>query len=433
MAGLGVQRLGVQLKRRALATAGSVARYVPNDKVQFFAFMASPAVRAEPLPMYRRLHQRGPVRRTPFGVWLVASHPVVVDVLRNAPTTVDEKRAVGLPEFDPGEYDRPFSRLMSRTLLFTDPPDHARLRRLVAGAFTPRRVEELRPRVTAMVEGRLAELRPAGRADLLNDFALPLPVAVICELLGVLPEDRPRFLSYAKHLAPRLDIDLFRDEEKSRLGDEAAVGLEALLLEMIADPARRLPDGLLAALVALEQDGDRFTTDEIVALCGLLLAAGFETMTNLIGNGVLALLSNPDELGRVRDGDVDPATAVDELLRYDSPVQFTQRVLLEDYEVDGQVIPAFTLVALLLGAANHDPAVFADPCRLDVGRSPNPHLAFSSGIHHCVGASLARLEGSIAVPAVLRSLPGLRLDGKPARRDTFVLRGLTSLPVAWSA
>jgi cytochrome P450 len=426
-----MQTLG--LKRRVLATAGVAARYVPIDGAQLFAFVANPAVRAEPWPLYRRLHERGSIRATRFGVWLVGSHEVVTDILRNAPTTVDERRAEGLPKADPAVYDKPFSRLITRTLLFTDPPDHARLRRLVAGAFTPRRVEELRPRVADLVQERLAALRPRGEADLLAELALPLPVAVICELLGVRPDDRARFLRYAKDLAPRLDISLFRDEEKERLGDEAALGLEALLLEMIGDPGRRLPDGLLAALVELEQDGDRFTADEVVALCALLLAAGFETTTNLIGNGLLALLSSPAELARVRDGDVDPATAVDELLRFDSPVQFTQRVLVEDYQVGGQTIPAKTLVALLLGAANRDPAAFADPDRLDVGRTPNPHLAFSSGIHHCVGAALARLEGSIAIPAVLQSLPDLRLTAKPGRRDTFVLRGLTSLPVAWRA
>ena len=418
------------LKRRALAAAGALARYVPVDEAQLFAFVASPAVRADPWALYRRMHERGPVRPTRFGAWVIGSHDGVKQVLRHPATSVDESLAVGLPS---SSRTTPFASLMRRTLLFSDPPDHPRLRRLVARAFTPRTVEALRPRVEALVDATLTRLRPAGRADLLAELALPLPVAVICELLGVPERERPEFLSWARHLAPRLDISLFRDAEKERRGDEAAVELAALLAELVGDPSRRDPDGLLAGLVAVEEDGDRLDRDEVVALCALLLVAGFETTTNLIGNGLLALLHYPDQLARVRDGDVDPAVAVEELLRYDGPVQLTQRVLLQDVEIGGHRIPDRTLVALLVGAANRDPSVFADPDRLDVGRDPNPHLAFSSGIHYCLGAALARLEGAVAIDAVLRALPGLRLAARPHWRDTFVLRGLTSLPVSWRA
>jgi cytochrome P450 len=279
----------------------------------------------------------------------------------------------------------------------------------------------------------LGRLAPAGRADLLGDFALPLPVAVICELLGVPEEESGRFLSWARHLAPRLDLDLFRDEERDRLGDQAAVELSAYFDELIRDPTRRDPDGLLAQLVAVEEDGDRLSHDEAIGLGALLLAAGFETTANLIGNGLLALIQHPSELARVRDGDVDPSTAVNELLRFVGPVQFTQRIPLEPIDVAGCEIPAFTEVALLLGAANRDPHVFTEPDRLDVGRDPNPHLSFSVGVHHCLGAALARLEAEIAIPAVLRALPDLHLVGRPRWRDTFVIRGLTALPVTWRA
>jgi cytochrome P450 len=196
--------------------------------------------------------------------------------------------------------------------------------------------------------------------------------------------------------------------------------------------ARRDPDGLLSALLAVDDEGEQLRAGEVVNLCMLLLVAGFETTTNLIGNGLLALLHHPEQLRRVRDGDVEPAVAVEELLRFAGPAQFTQRVPLEDLDVDGHRIPAHTLVAVLTGAANRDPTVFTHPDRFDVGRAPNPHLAFSAGIHHCLGAALARLEAAVAVPAVLRTFPDLHLAARPRWRDTFIIRGLRSLPVAWN-
>jgi len=417
------------IKRRALAGVGAAARHVPNDNAKLFAFIANPKVRSQPWPLYQRLHARGPVRSIRYeGVWLVASHQAVTTVLRHPTTSVDESLATGQESFD---RTRPFSMLMERTLLFTDPPDHARLRRLVSRAFTPRTVERLQPWVEALVDERLARLRPLGEADLLADLALPMPVEVICELLGIPDSERAPILGWARDIAPRLDISLFRDEGKERRGDVAATGLATFLGELVADPARRDPEGLLAALVAVEEEGDRLDRDEVVALAALLLVAGFETTANVISNGVLALLSAPDQLARVRDGAVAPATAAEELLRFAGPVQFTQRVLLEDLELAGQRLPARTLVALLIGAANRDPLVFTDPDRLDVGRDPNPHLSFSSGIHHCLGAALARLEIAVAVPKILRELPDLRLAATPRWRDTFVLRGLAALPVRW--
>jgi cytochrome P450 len=417
------------LRQRALSAAGRVARHVPIDQVQLFAFVASPKVRSEPWKLYQRLHQRGAVRQGPYGVHLVGSHAGVTKVLRDPHTSVQERLAEGLPR--PEGPARPFEEFVSRTLLFTDAPEHSRLRGLVSRAFTPRRLEGLRSTVEAMAEERVAKLRPQGSADLLTELALPMPVDVICELLGVPSVERDRFLGWARHLAPAFDISLFRDETKERLGDEAAVGLSSFLAELIDDPSRREPNGLLSALVEVDDDGDRLTTDEIVALAALLLVAGFETTANLVVNGLVNLLAHPEQLARVRDGDVAPGTAVEELLRFEGPVQFTQRVPLADIELDGHVIPARRLVALLIGAANRDPNVFPEPDRLDVGRDPNPHLAFSSGTHFCLGATLARMEAAAVIPAVLRELPDLRLTAKPPHRDTFVLRGRTSLPVAW--
>ncbi|MFZ6004974.1 MAG: cytochrome P450 [Actinomycetota bacterium] len=415
-------------KERALAAAGSIARRVPLDQVQMFAFMASPQVRADPWALYQRLHRSDPIRPTRFGVWLVASHDAVNTVLRHPATTVDESQASG--PIGEGDRTSAFTKLMDRTLLFTDPPDHTRLRRLVSRSFTPRTVARLREPIEAMIEQSLAQLRPEGSADLISQLALPLPVAVICELLGIPEAERARFLTWARHLAPRLDISMFRDAEIERLGDAAAMELVSFLGELIDNPGRRLPDGLIAGLVDAEDD-DRLDREEIIALCGLLLLAGFETTTNLIGNGVHTLLGQPEQLAALREGSVDPATAVEELLRHDGPVQLTQRVLLDELDLGGRVIPPRTLVALLIGAANRDPRVFDDPDALDLSRDPNPHLAFSSGIHHCLGAALARLEAAIAIPAIVRQLPNLRMAGKPTWRKTFVLRGLTQLPVRW--
>ena len=418
-----------RIKSGALAAVGRVASYVPVDSVQLFSFISSPSVRAEPWRLYRRLHASGGVIDTRFQVTVLASHTGAWDLLRHPETSVQERLAEGI-DF-PDEPSGDFERLIGRTLLFIDPPDHARLRRLVSRAFTPRTVEALRPRVEAMVDDLLAPVRSAGRAEMMQTLALPLPVAVICELLGVLEADRPQFVAWARDLAPRLDVSLFRDEAKQRRGDEAAAGLERFLGALVDDPDRRVPGALIDSLVAVEESDDRLTRDEVIALAVLLLGAGFETTTNLIGNGLLALLDNPEQLARVRDDQVDPAVMVDELLRYDGPVQFTQRVPLVDVEAGGRVFPARRLIAVLLGAANRDPAAFDDPDRLDVGRQSNPHLSFSSGIHHCIGASLARLEAGVAIPAVVRALPELRLDGRPRRRNTFVLRGLDTLPVAW--
>ena len=416
------------VKQGALSLLGRAAAKVPNDRARLFAFVSSPDVRAHPWELYQRLHASRPIRQTRFGgAWLVASHAGVSRVLRAPPASVNE--AIASPDVD---RSGAFSRLLGTSMLFRDPPDHTRLRRLVARAFTPRTVEQLRPHVEELVTHRLRALRPLGNADMMAELAVPLPVAVICELLGLPEEERPRFLTWATQLAPRLDIDLFRDEQRNQLGDRAAAELRSFLTELVEQPARRDPDGLLSQLVDLEDDGDRLTRDEVVSMAALLLGAGFETTANLIGNSLVALLDAPAQLALVRDGDVEPARAVDELLRFAGPVQFSRRVLTQPLELEGHDIPARTLVALLIGAANRDPLVFDEPDRLDVGRAPNPHLAFSVGIHHCLGHALARLEAEVAIPAIVRELPGLALAGRLNWRPTFVLRGLTALPLRWS-
>jgi cytochrome P450 len=424
--------LATSIKQRALASVGSAARYVPIDPVQIFSFVASPSVRAEPWGLYQRLHRRGPIRRGPYGIWMVASHAEVTRVLRELPTSVDEDQAVGLPQ-SPGGGVSDFSRLIERTVLFTDPPDHTRLRRLVSRSFTPRTVEAMREPITELAERAVADVRARGSADLVRDLALPFPVAVIAELLGLPMADRDRFIGWARAIAPRLDISIFRDDAVNAAGNRGAREMEAYFDDLLDHPERLDPGGLLVALVAAEDEDDRLTRDEVVAMCAILLLAGFETTTNLVANSIHSLLARPESLAAIRDGDVDMALAVDELLRHDGPVQFAQRVVLEEVALGGHQVPSHSLIALLIGAANRDPLVFDRPDDLVLDRSPNPHLSFSSGIHHCLGAALARLEAAVAIPAILRGLPELELAGRPRWRDTFVLRGFTELPVRWRA
>jgi cytochrome P450 len=269
--------------------------------------------------------------------------------------------------------------------------------------------------------------------DLLTELAYPLPVDVICEMLGVPEADRDRFPAWANALAARLDIEPLRTAEINRRGDEAAAELQTYLGELIADPSRREAGGLIDALVTSEEAGDRLSRDEVVSTCALLLIAGYETTANLIANGVLALLDHPDQLAALRRGEVPVERAVEELLRFTGPVQITQRIAVEEVEVAGVTVPAGEFVMLLIAAANRDPDVFADPDRLDITRDPNPHLAFSYGIHACLGASLARMETAVVLQQLVERFPHLALTERPRWRNTFVLRGLESLPVTWAA
>jgi hypothetical protein len=315
-----------------------------------------------------------------------------------------------------------------RSLIGQNPPDHTRLRGLVSRAFTPRVVEALRPRVEAIVEKLLDAAAERGAIDLVADFAYPLPVTVIAELLGLPAGDAERLKRWSQPLTQILDSAT--RESKLEEAEAAARELEAYLREQFARhrarPGRDLLDGLLAAHDA----GDRLSDPELMAICMLLLVAGHETTTNLIGNGVLALQRQRGEWERLRREPGLAPRAVEECLRYDPPVQFTSRRPAQDLEIFGKRIAREREVVLVLGAANRDPARFPDPDRLDVGREDNPHLAFGQGIHFCLGASLARLEAQIALRALVHRFPDLELaGGEPARRAGFAIRALVALPV----
>jgi pimeloyl-[acyl-carrier protein] synthase len=313
-------------------------------------------------------------------------------------------------------------------MLVLDPPDHTRLRNLVNKAFTPRTVERLRPRVEAIAAEILDRIDDGDGFDLVRDFAYPLPVIVIAEMLGVPAADRAAFQQWSAVLVRGLD-PLVSDEEQEVVFD-ARDALLDYLRGVLMQRRREPQDDMLTSLIAAEENGDIFSEGELLAMCNLLLVAGHETTVNLLGNGALALLENPDQLDRLRRDPDLVGTAVDELLRYTSPVQWTGRVAAAEIELGGRTIQPPQSVIGILGAANRDPQVFPDPDRLDLGRHPNPHVAFGRGIHFCLGAPLAHLEAEVAMPMLLERFPRLRMAGKPERRPTWVLRGLQRLPVA---
>jgi cytochrome P450 len=314
-------------------------------------------------------------------------------------------------------------------MLVADPPDHTRLRSLVQKGFTPKMIEQLRPRIIAIVRELLDRIQQrGGEFDLIEDVAYPLPVVVIAELLGVPPEERRTFHAWSAALAASLD-PLVSNEMMDR-ASAARDGLHDYLRSIIAERRREPRSDLISALVAVEERGDALSEPELVVMCTLLLIAGHETTVNLIGNGMLALLQHPDELQRLREDPQLIGTAVEELLRFDSPVQMTGRLVKEPLTIGGQAIQQGDFVLPLLGAANRDPLQFADPERLDLARNPNPHVGFGRGIHFCLGAPLARLEGAIAIGALVQRFPKLTLAGAPTRRDQITLRGLSSLRVA---
>jgi cytochrome P450 len=322
----------------------------------------------------------------------------------------------------------PARREGSNLLLFLDPPDHTRLRRLVSKAFTPRRVEGLRPRIAELVDTLLDEVAGERTFDVLEALGYPLPVIVICDLMGVPKGDRNDLKEWSTAASRLLDPDVEGATlEQGLLGAMALAGY----FDQLFEERRRSPqDDLVSGLVAAEEAGDRLSADELRAITVLLFIAGHETTMNLIGNGTYALLRNPDQLALVRDDPEVARPAIEELLRFDGPVHATARVPTEDIDVGGTTIPKGDRMIVALGAANRDPAEYPDPDRLDVTREDNRHLTFSHGIHFCLGASLARVEGQVAIPRLLQRFPDLQLAAEPSYREHLVLRGLTELQVS---
>ncbi len=394
-----------------------------------------PGFAENPYEQYAALRERGGAISTGTGLMLVPRYEGCFAVLRAPGTSVDERNATldvfGQPPADALDGR---DRRGAQSILTLDPPDHTRLRRLVSSAFTVRRVERLRERVTAQVADLLADLAVRGKGggpvDLIANFAFPLPFAVIHDLLGMPDGDRVELRRWS-HLITRF-LEPLTDPEDLRESLEASDSMEAHIREAIAWKRRNPADDLLSALIAAEDDGDRLNTVELVDQVRLLYLAGHETTVNLIGNGTLALLRNRKELERlVGDPELD-TNAVDELLRYDSPVQLSRRIALTSIEVDGEVAGPGDLVVTFLGSANRDEAKWGPTAgELDLGRAnAGSHLAFGSGIHHCLGAALARIEGAAAILALARRFPDMELaTDRPDWNGRMVLRGLDSLPV----
>lgn len=383
-----------------------------------------PAFRADPYPVYDLLRTAAPVLFwEPWGIWFLSRYDDCSAFLRD-PRLVHGDMDAWTP---PAEQQALFA-MQRHWLLFKNPPDHTRLRRLVHTAFTPRMVERMRDQIVTTTDALLDGLEAAGGGDIVADLAFPLPVSVIAAMLGIPAADRAQFHAWSNALAHSLDLT--EDPAVYARASEAASALTAYLQGIAAERRRRPGDDLLSALLAAEDEGGHLSADELYATIALLLVAGHETTVNLIGNGVLALLRHPEQLGQLRAAPELIRSAVEELLRFDSPVQATTRRAREDLIVGGQRIQAGQEVSFMLGAANHDPARFPDPHTLDLRRDPNQHLAFGGGIHYCLGAPLARMEGQIAIGRLVERMPGLALATDALLyRDNYVLRGLERLPV----
>jgi pimeloyl-[acyl-carrier protein] synthase len=384
-----------------------------------------PEVRDDPYPTYRALREADPVHRSPFmNIWILTRYDDVALVLRDQRFLADRRQGEGYREV-PGLDD-------TRSMLVVDPPDHTRLRGLVSKAFTPRMVERLSGQAQAIVDAALDAAARRGGLELVEDLAYPLPVTVIARMLGVPEEDWPRFREWSRVLAASLDPVATAIQDEAKLAEITAAdrAIQEYLADVVARRRSEPGDDLISALIAVEERGDVLSERELVVMLVLLLIAGHETTVNLIGNGVLALLRNPDQLALLRSRPELLTGAVEELLRWDSPVQLTGRVVGEDCELGGRTLRRGEFVLTLLGAANRDPAQFSDPDHLDLTRDPNQHFSFGRGIHFCLGAPLARLEGRLAIGSLVRRFPDLRLDGEPVRSETITLRGLRSLPLA---
>ena len=393
-----------------------------------------PGFFADPYRQYGVARTLEPVHETPFGPWVLFRHRDVLRLLRDPATSVEDRNAAhsARDELLAASAGARVER-GTRAMLNLDPPDHTRLRRLVSKAFTPRSIAQLRPRIQAMVDDLLDAVRSRaeGRMDVIADLAFPLPFAVINEMLGMPPGDRDQLREWS-HTLTRI-VDLVVDPDQLTEIFEASDRIAEVAAEAIAwKRTRPDDDDLLARLLAAEDDGDALTDRELIDQVTLLYLAGHETTVNLIGNGTLALLRHPDQLNRLRADPSLGANAVEELLRYDSPVQFSRRIALAPIDLGDRWIEPGAMVLTGLGAANRDPERWGPTAdQLDLGRADaNQHLSFGMGVHHCLGAALARVEAQVAIGTLVRRFPNLELAAdEPAWNGRMVLRGLDELPV----
>jgi cytochrome P450 len=392
-----------------------------------------PAFLADPYPVFHKLRATTPVFRASHGRWFITRYDDTAQLLRDRCCGKDYENPDTLTRrFGPTALQEPAVVELTHMMLLRDPPDHTRLRGLVVKAFTARRIEVMRERVQDLTDRLLDKVIPLGRMDAIRDLAFPLPVLVICELLGIPEEDQARFITGSSSGAPLLDP---KPPTRAELDDANRGTLEsAAYFGALFERRRREPrDDLITLLVRAEEEGDRLTTAELSANVKLLFAAGHETTVNLIGNGLLSLLRHPEQWRMLRDDPSMVPNAIEEILRYESPVQAVARTVAEPVELSGVMLEPADIVVSLVGAANRDPAMFENPDRFDITRKDLRPLSFGGGIHFCLGAQLARIEAAVVFETILRRLsePRLVQPDQPKWRPSFLLRGLTELPVAW--
>ncbi|MFJ3667689.1 cytochrome P450 [Streptomyces sp. NPDC090106] len=386
---------------------------------------------ADPSPAYAELRGRGRVQYfEPTDQWLVPHHADVSALLRDRRLGRTYQHRFAHEEFGrtapPAEHE-PFHTLNDHGMLDLEPPDHTRIRRLVSKAFTPRTVERLKPYVTRLAGELVEQLVEKGSGDLLGDVAEPLPVAVIAEMLGIPEADRGPLRPWSADICGMYELNPPQDVADRAV--RASVEFSEYLRDLIAVRRERPGDDLISGLIAAHDEGDRLTEQEMISTAVLLLNAGHEATVNATVNGWYALFRNPGELARLRADHSLIPSAIEELMRYDTPLQLFERWVLDDVEIDGTTVPRGAEIAMLFGSANHDPAVFREPERLDLGRAENPHISFSAGIHYCIGAPLARIELAASMTALLEKAPALALAEEPVRKPNFVIRGLEGLAV----
>jgi cytochrome P450 len=406
-----------------------VKAIAPGKKVVF-----SDEILQDPYPTYTRLLDEGPLHYVDVGskwaVWSVFSHAECSLIAKDPRCSAKraQQMLLPLPLSRQAEFSE-LARMLSLWLIFMDPPEHSRLRKLLNKGFAPAAIEALRPQVEAVVDRMLKPLRRGAEVDVMRDFANPMPVKVISEMMGVPETLHDTFVDWSRAIA------LFRGSpnrtvEHARAAQDALIQLTEYFRKTVAERKRNKGNDLISLLIDIEEEGEVLTEDELYAQCIALLFAGHETTRNLIGNGMYTLLQNPEQTVELRENPEMIRSAVEELLRYESPVQFTARVLKEDVEVCGQHIPKKWSILCMLGAANRDPKRFKDPNQLDLKRLNNQHLAFGAGPHACIGGQLARLEGQIAILNLVQRFPEMRLAGpRPEWASTFGLRGLNDLRV----
>jgi cytochrome P450 len=394
----------------------------------------APEFIANPYPVYEQLRATTPIFwHDASRMWFFTAHEDVDALLRDRRfgrtiLHLMSREAAGLPPVP--EHMKPFRKLSDHSMFDKEPPEHTRLKSLVHKVFTPRRVEMLRTRIQAQTDVLLDVAEAQGGMDLLEDFATPLPVTVIAELLGVPEADRHHLRPWSQSIVAMYELGHTPEQERSAI--QAAIDFSDYLRHLARERRIHPQDDLITALALVEEQGDALTEDELISTCVLLLNAGHEATVNVIGNGMLALLNHPAQWQMLKDNPALVNTAIEEMMRYDTPLQLFRRWVLEDVEYNGISHKQGTEIGLMFGAANRDPLAFDQPERFDITRTHNPHISFGGGVHYCLGSPLARLELQVAIRTLIERFPTLRMDGPPPEyRPAYVIRGLKVFPVSW--